>query len=197
MLRKKGVVGKFVEFFGDGLTHLPLADRATIANMAPEYGATCGLFPIDEETLAYLRLTGRTRRTGRSGRGLCAGTAAVPRATMRPQPANRTLSSWTLASVVAEPRRTEAAAGPRSARRDARPRFLRGDCRLSRQETQPDQQALSPPRIEAAGSRTGRRCRRYRRDHLLHQHLQSLGHGRGRPGCTEGHATRSCRSSPG
>jgi aconitate hydratase len=60
MLRKHGVVGKFVEFFGDGLTHLPLADRSTIANMAPEYGATCGIFPIDDETLAYLRLTGRS-----------------------------------------------------------------------------------------------------------------------------------------
>jgi aconitate hydratase len=59
MLRAKGVVGKFVEFFGDGLDNLPLADRATIANMAPEYGATCGIFPIDNETLNYLRLSGR------------------------------------------------------------------------------------------------------------------------------------------
>ena len=59
MLRKKGVVGKFVEFFGDGLKDLPLADRATIANMAPEYGATCGIFPIDGETINYLKLTGR------------------------------------------------------------------------------------------------------------------------------------------
>ncbi len=59
MLRKVGVVGKFVEFFGDGLAELPLADRATIANMAPEYGATCGIFPIDHETLRYLRMTGR------------------------------------------------------------------------------------------------------------------------------------------
>ena len=59
MLRKKGVVGKFVEFYGDGLADLPLADRATIANMAPEYGATCGFFPIDEETLNYMRLSGR------------------------------------------------------------------------------------------------------------------------------------------
>jgi len=59
MLRKHNVVGKFVEFFGDGLEHLPIADRATIANMAPEYGATCGIFPIDNETLTYLRLTGR------------------------------------------------------------------------------------------------------------------------------------------
>ncbi|OWL91376.1 aconitate hydratase AcnA [Halopseudomonas aestusnigri] len=59
MLRSKGVVGKFVEFYGDGLADLPLADRATIANMAPEYGATCGFFPVDDETLRYLRLSGR------------------------------------------------------------------------------------------------------------------------------------------
>ena len=60
MLREKGVVGKFVEFFGEGLDRLPLADRATIANMAPEYGATCGFFPVDGETLRYLRQTGRS-----------------------------------------------------------------------------------------------------------------------------------------
>ncbi len=59
MLRQKGVVGRFVEFYGPGLDNLPLADRATIANMAPEYGATCGFFPIDERTIDYLRLTGR------------------------------------------------------------------------------------------------------------------------------------------
>jgi aconitate hydratase len=61
MLRKKGVVEKFVEYFGDGLASLPLADRATIANMAPEYGSTCGIFPIDEETIRYLELTGRSK----------------------------------------------------------------------------------------------------------------------------------------
>ena len=59
MLRQHGVVGKFVEFFGDGLAEMPVADRATIANMAPEYGATCGFFPVDEQTLTYLSLTGR------------------------------------------------------------------------------------------------------------------------------------------
>ncbi|OGT54561.1 MAG: aconitate hydratase 1 [Gammaproteobacteria bacterium RIFCSPHIGHO2_12_FULL_41_15] len=63
MLRTKGVVGKFVEFFGPGLKELPLADRATIANMAPEYGATCGLFPIDQVTLDYLKLSGRDNDT--------------------------------------------------------------------------------------------------------------------------------------
>jgi aconitate hydratase len=60
MLRKVGVVGKFVEYYGPGLKHLPLADRATIANMSPEYGATCGIFPVDAETLRYLKLSGRS-----------------------------------------------------------------------------------------------------------------------------------------
>ena len=63
ILRKRGVVGKFVEFFGPGLSELSIADRATIGNMSPEYGATCGFFPIDEETLAYLRLSGRDEHT--------------------------------------------------------------------------------------------------------------------------------------
>ncbi len=60
MLRKKGVVGKFVEFYGPGLTDMTVADRATIGNMAPEYGATCGFFPVDEKTVAYLKTTSRT-----------------------------------------------------------------------------------------------------------------------------------------
>jgi aconitate hydratase len=63
MLREHGVVGKFVEFYGSGLVHLPLADRATIANMAPEYGATCGFFPVDQQTLNYLHLSGREQQT--------------------------------------------------------------------------------------------------------------------------------------
>ena len=63
MLRDKGVVGKFVEFYGEGLKNLTLADRATIANMAPEYGATCGFFPIDDETLKYLKFSGRNKNT--------------------------------------------------------------------------------------------------------------------------------------
>src|SRR5712672_2052109 len=60
MLRKRGVVGKFVEFFGPGLASLTIADRATIGNMSPEYGATCGFFPVDDDTLVYLRDTGRS-----------------------------------------------------------------------------------------------------------------------------------------
>ncbi len=73
MLRKKGVVGKFVEFFGEGLGHLSLEDRATIANMAPEYGATCGFFPVDGDTLKYLKATGRTAGAAGARRGLCQG----------------------------------------------------------------------------------------------------------------------------
>jgi aconitate hydratase len=71
MLRQKGVVGKFVEFYGSGLSALSLADRATIANMAPEYGATCGIFPVDAETLRYLRFTGRPERLVRLVEAYC------------------------------------------------------------------------------------------------------------------------------
>ena len=77
MLRKKGVVEKFVEFFGDGLANLPLADRATIGNMSPEFGSTCGIFPIDGETLRYLELSGRPARADRPRRGLCQGPGHV------------------------------------------------------------------------------------------------------------------------
>ena len=70
MLRKKGVVGKFVEFFGSGLSNMTLADRATIGNMAPEYGATCGFFPVDGETIRYLTMSGRAEEPHRAGRGI-------------------------------------------------------------------------------------------------------------------------------
>ena len=88
MLRKKGVVDKFVEFFGDGLGNLPLADRATIANMAPEYGSTCGLFPIDGETVRYLsspvaRVSASSSSAPTPRRRACGATTA------RPTPATR------------------------------------------------------------------------------------------------------------
>ena len=78
MLRKKGVVGKFVEFYGTGLSSLTLPDRATIANMAPEYGATMGFFPVDSETLAYLRFTEPARGSGEARRGVHEGTGTFP-----------------------------------------------------------------------------------------------------------------------
>ena len=96
MLREKGVVGKFVEFYGDGLDHVPLADRATIGNMAPEYGATCGFFPIDEETLRYLRADRPRQGSHRTGRSLCQGArvCGASRAMSRSTP---TRLSWTWA----------------------------------------------------------------------------------------------------
>ena len=78
MLRKKGVVGAFVEFYGTGLSSLTLPDRATIANMAPEYGATMGFFPVDAETLAYLRFTGRGGGARRAGGSVLQAAGAVP-----------------------------------------------------------------------------------------------------------------------
>ena len=110
MLRKKGVVGKFVEFFGAGLRALPLADRATIANMAPEYGATCGFFPVDEETLRYLRFTGPQRRAGRAGRGVREGARAVPRPATRRRPTYTDTLELDLATVepsLAGPKRPQ------------------------------------------------------------------------------------------
>ncbi len=93
-LRKLGVVGKFVEFYGPGIAELPLADRATIANMAPEYGATCGIFPVDAETLRYLRLTGRTGGADRSGGGLLPRAGDVPYGRMRRRRSTRLRSRW-------------------------------------------------------------------------------------------------------
>ena len=78
MLRAKGVVGKFVEFFGPGLNHLSLEDQATIANMAPEYGATCGFFPVDKDTLRYMEATGRSPAQDRPGREIRQGAGHVP-----------------------------------------------------------------------------------------------------------------------
>ena len=113
MLRKKGVVGKFVEFYGPGLDELPLADRATIANMAPEYGATCGFFPVDEETLGYLRPTGRG-----AGAPLVEAYAKAQglwRSTTAPDPVFTDTLELDLGDVEPSPRRAEAAAGPRAA----------------------------------------------------------------------------------
>ncbi len=94
MLRKHGVVGKFVEFYGAGVAEVPLANRATLGNMSPEFGSTAAIFPIDDVTIDYLRLTGRTERAARAGRGLRQGAGHVA----RPDHASRSspsTSSWT------------------------------------------------------------------------------------------------------
>ena len=116
MLRKKGVVGKFVEFYGPGLNAMSVADRATLANMAPEYGATCGLFPIDAQTIAYLKASGRKPRARRAGRGLRQGAGVLShppdaRSGVHRHAGARPRRSDALA------RRPQAAAGSRRARR--------------------------------------------------------------------------------
>ncbi len=115
MLRKHGVVGKFVEFFGDGLDHLPLADRATIANMAPEYGATCGIFPIDDESLNYLRLSGRDEDQIALVEAYAQGPGPVARRRTRRTPSTAPCWTWTWRTVQALAGRPEAPAGPRAA----------------------------------------------------------------------------------
>ena len=93
LLRKHGVVGKFVEFYGEGVAAVPVANRATIGNMSPEFGSTCAIFPIDAETLTYLRLTGPPGGAGRAGRGLRQGAGAVARPGARTPATPRTSSS--------------------------------------------------------------------------------------------------------
>ena len=114
MLRAKGVVGRFVEFYGPGLDSLSLADRATIANMAPEYGATCGFFPIDERTIEYLRLTGRDEdrielvEAYAKAQGLWRDAAA-------PEPVFTDTLDLDMSDDRAVARRAQAAAGPGAA----------------------------------------------------------------------------------
>ena len=110
MLRKNGVVGKFVEFFGAGVSRLPLADRATIGNMSPEYGATCAIFPIDAETLRYLRVhrppaRSRSRSSRRTRRSRASGTTSTARS--RPTPTRSSSTSATVVPCIAGPKRPQ------------------------------------------------------------------------------------------
>ncbi len=190
MLRKKGVVDKFVEFFGDGLANLPLADRATIGNMSPEFGSTCAIFPIDEETIRYLKLSGRPDEQ-----------IALVEAYAKAQ------GMWRVNGQKAgrlhrrartgpghggtQPRRAQPAAGSRAA--------------AHRQDRVPDAIASSRPRSarRRIPTATGKaavddgwqelRSARWRgadrRHHQLHQHLQSLrADGRGPGGAQCAHA---------
>ena len=110
LLRRIRVVGKFVDFYGPGVANVPLANRATMGNMSPEYGSTCAIFPIDDETLDYLRLTGRPEHQIAAGRGLRQGTGPVARPGARAglQPDRRAGPGHRRAVD----RRAEAAAGP-------------------------------------------------------------------------------------
>ena len=214
MLRKRGVVGKFVEFYGEGLAGLPLADRATIANMAPEYGATCGIFPIDAETLRYLKLSGRPGPLIRlveeyaKAQGLFHGpgtpeasysdTMALDLATVEPSLAGpkrppRQGDAGQRQGVVRHRPASHArgASGPRGApagghgrREGPAPPGGRGRRRHGRR-------FRGPPCPGARQTRRGpprhrSRLGRHRGHHELHQYVEPLGHDRRRPARQEG-----------
>ena len=190
MLRAKGVVGRFVEFYGPGLDSMSVADRATIANMAPEYGATCGFFPIDDRTLEYMRLTGRDgRATSSWSRAYCQAQglwrdALGARAGVHRHARARHEHDRAVA------RRAEAAAGPGAAERGRRPVQRRAGA---------DLQEAQRPAGRGRGRELRRRQwrRRHRRDHQLHQHLEPVGAGRRRAGGAEGARRRGCEPSRG
>ena len=199
MLRQHGVVGKFVEFYGDGLQHLPLADRATIGNMSPEYGATCAIFPIDAESLNYLRLSGRSEaqialvEAYAKAQGLWHDAGQPARAVQLDAGAGHGDG----AAVAGRP---QASAGPGAAAGDAGQQPRR-DCRADRRARQAQRRGgrfhrrgrRRRGRQRAAWQGPGRHLHRrypradqgrrggHRRHHLLHQHLQPGGDGRGRP----------------
>ena len=197
VLRKHGVVGKFVEFFGEGLGALTIADRATLGNMCPEYGATVAIFPIDDMTLDYLRLTAATSRAWRWSRptprrrGCSAPTASRTRST-------RETIELDLDDDRAEPGRPEAAAGSRAAeeREGGVPAAL-PTMQVPAARAPSDgggARRVTPTarrwRSRRGGGDPARRARsrrgRHRRDHELHQHLESERDDRRRPAGEEG-----------
>ena len=174
MLRKRGVVEKFVEYFGEGLDHLSVEDRATIANMAPEYGATCGFFPVDADTIKYLKATGRAPERVALVEAYCKAQGLWREAGMRPVFTDvLELDLSTVEPSLAGPKRpqdrvplTQVKAGFAA----ALPDIVKGA-------------DLKQPR-EGRGRRLRPRQRRRgdRRHHLVHQHLQPLRADRRRPG---------------
>ncbi len=182
MLRKRGVVEKFVEFYGPGLASMSLPDRATIANMAPEYGATVGFFPVDDETLRYLRLTGRPVEVIERVERYCKEQGLF-RTAQTPDPEFSDTLELDLGQVepsLAGPKRPqdrvlserdEALFPPGIDRPNQRAR-LRSDLRANGKK--------NFPRAKWRLGRNAPRRGRDRRDHLLHQYFQPLGHGRRR-----------------
>ncbi len=170
MLRKKGVVGKFVEFFGPGLDNLALADRATIGNMAPEYGATCGFFPVDDVTLEYLRLSGRDEHRINLARDYLKAQGMFHEKGM-PDPVFTDTLELDLSTV--EP----SMAGPKR----PQDRLAAGQCRRRLQQG-PRGRHHGRAGRQGGTARAGRgrelrprpRRRGDRGDHVLHQHLQPL-----------------------
>ena len=198
MLRKKGVVEKFVEFYGPGLADMSLADRATIANMAPEYGATCGFFPVDDETLAYLRKTGRSpaavdlveRYSKEQGLFRTAAT---------PDPVFTDTLELDLATVepsLAGPKRPQDRVAL-SHMKEAFRKALTAPVKERGFGLAPEEAGKSVALDGArAEDRAPSRLGRDRRDHELHEHLEPVGHARGRPPGPQGRPPRPPRPRP-
>ncbi len=186
MLRKKGVVGKFVEFYGEGLADMPLEDRATIGNMAPEYGATCGFFPIDAETLRYLKATGPQRRAPCAGREIRQGAGHVPHREERSAGLHRHAAPRSL-DRRAEPCRPAPAAGSRRAFQCRRGIRQGADRRL--QEGR--RSHASACRSRARPHTLGHGDVVHRGHHLVHQHVQSLCHAGRRTAGAQRHQARA------
>ena len=206
-LRKHGVVGKFVEFFGPGLEHLTIADRATLGNMCPEYGATIAIFPIDEMTLDYLRLTGRDEAQVQLVEAY-AKAQGLFRGAGDPDPVYSETIELDLATV--EP----SLAGPAAARRIAcrskhaqerLPGGARLDCRRRRRRrahrAASRASAASAARLRVADPAGGRAARsrlgRDRRDHELHEHVESERDDRRRAAREEGRRARAAAQALG
>ncbi len=183
MLRKKGVVGKFVEFYGDGVGALSVADRATIANMAPEYGATIGVFPIDDVSLTYLRLTNRPAELIELVEAY-AKEQGLFRVDGAPEPVFNDTLSLDLIDGGAVAGGAEASAGSHQS---------------SRCEAEFPDRARRGTEIGAGGEQwnDSRRQRRHRGDYELHQHIESIGDGRGGTGREESRGARPQREAVG
>ena len=219
LLRKTGVVGKFVEYFGEGLASLPVADRATIGNMSPEYGATCGFFPVDEQTLVYLRLTGRSdervalveayckenllwhdaRRQPTYSQVVELDLASVEPSLAGPRrPQDRVRSRGAKESFIEALGRSASPTGSDTTRRSPTPSPRRSAATRAgtRGASGPSPPSRSRRRAAARASRSAtyeldRRQRRDRGDHVVHEHVESPGHGRGRPAREEGRRARA------
>ena len=198
MLRKNGVVDKFVEFFGDGLQGLPLADRATIANMSPEFGSTCAIFPIDEETIRYLRTHRPARGADRAGRGLRQGAGSVAhqrRAGRRLHRCGRTRS----VDGRTHARRTQAPAGSGAAAHRQERLPSKHQERMAEERTQknPTATGSAPASVDGKTFELQRWRGADRRDHQLHQHLESLRAGGRRTAGAQCASPRARTPNPG
>ncbi len=180
MLRKRGVVGKFVEYFGPGLASLSIADRATIGNMSPEYGATCGFFPIDDDTLHYLRDTGRPADLIALVQAY-AKAQGMYRTKNTPDPVFTDVLKLELGSIepsLAGPKRPQ----DRIALKEVKSGFTQSmDKEFSKSAEMSKRVSVEGPRFHARPRR-----RRHRGDHLVHQYLESQCDDGCRPACQEG-----------